>query len=1523
MLCTQFEKKSLLVIAFVLLGFASFANAQTKITEGSLEVFDDKGKTVGLCPLKHTDVKAEISGFIARVTVTQEFTNPFDRKIEALYAFPMSQNAAVDDMTMIIGDRMIRGKIMKREDASALYQQAKTEGKVAGLLEQQRPNIFTQSVANIVPNAQIKIVISYVEYLKYDNGSYEFVFPMTIGARYIPMSQAMSEDTSKITPSHSERPGHDISLEVKIDAGVPLISIASTNHKVESTANYSNESLVRLENENEIPNKDFVLRYKVAGEKIQDALLIHRDQRGGFFTLILQPPDRVMPEDVNPKEIVFVLDTSGSMDGFPIEKAKECMMLALNNLYPNDTFNLITFAGETSILFDKPVPATSANLAKAKKFLASRKSDGGTQMMKAIKAALEPSDAQNHVRIVCFMTDGNVYNDNEIIAAVQKHPNARVFSFGIGSSVNRFLLDKIAEEGRGEAEYVSPNDDGSAAAKKFHERIRNPLLTNVAVDWNGLPVADVYPKRLPDLFSTKPVVLTGRFTQSAKGTIRLKGMMAGNYFEREIPVEFPEQESQHDVLATLWARQRVDDLMKQDYVGAQNNKMNEELKNELTQLGVEFRLLTQFTSFVAVDETSNTGSDKAEQTDVPVASPYNAPQTAGGAMAEVTVTSGSTFTNSSNGEISTTQTSVMNLPLQGRNTYTLVGLAGNASTTNQPNSGRDFAVSGQRASNSSVLIDGVEGVDTFNGGIGQSTPYNSISEYRIVTGNFSAEYGRATGGFVNVTTKSGTNAFHGSLFDYFGNGVLNANSSFANARGLEKPSGKLNIFGGTLGGPLQKDKNFFFVAYEGSQMRQPVFSLTEVPSISSRLNASANLQSLFSAFPLPNGANTANGFSEFASNFINPVSHNTFSFRIDSNLTEKLRLNTRYNFANSNAKTRGNEGFSLNNLKHLHDDTNTLDGKLSFIISPNLVTEFQATYNRVALSQSYSLDNFGGANVTDLQSLFTNNQTFSKFDLLGKNAALALGQGTENRLQKLEVNNDWIIVSGVHNFRLGFDFRREWFAIATQPIEQNFLFKGATASNTERVNLLSRITKLHPRLMDFATYFNDEWRITSHFTLNYGLRWEVSPSPSNSDNEKPLALTDVSQPLNINSAANTSSLWNTTYNNFAPRVGFAWSITNDHKTVLRVGLGWYYELDNTKNVLQAYNYSFPFVSGTVAFNQPFSATNNQSTTNNLLIAFNPKLKLPYALRWNLGIEREVFRRGILGVDYVGSQGRRLYLARTFANQDPNFPLVRLTNNEGESDYQALVFRFDVRRFKGFTTNLSYTFAKSVDNNSPDLPFDAITVSNNLREDRGVSDFDTRHTFNGFISYSTPNETTGKWFSPLLSNWTFTSLFNLRTALPMNVVYARVNNFGVTYWRPDLLNNTPLYLNDASIGKQQINVNAFAIPTDVRQGTLERNSLRGFPLYQFDFAVSRTFNIKQDMRLLLKVSAINVLNHPNFAAPIGNDLSIGSYLPSGVFLVNPIFGKSTALLGGNTGTNLLSLYQQNGARSLQVSFRLDF
>jgi len=287
--------------------------------------------------------------------------------------------------------------------------------------------------------------------------------------------------------------------------------------------------------------------------------------------------------------------------------------MAFDGLHPRDTFNLITFSGDEHVLFPKPVPATRENIEVAWKFLNGQRGSGGTEMMKGIRAALDPSDQQDHIRITCFMTDGEVGNDDEIIREVKKHQNARVFAFGIGSSVNRYLLDNIARFGRGEVEYVGLGDDGSAAAKRFHERVQKPLLTDVWVDWNGLAVNEMYPTKIPDLFSAKPLVITGRYTGAVKGVVKLHGKVAGRDFVREIPVNFASNESGHDALPSLWARAKVAELECDDF--------RNEKQEPITQLGLDYRLMTKYTSFVAVEDRVVNEGGRQRRVEVPVEMP--------------------------------------------------------------------------------------------------------------------------------------------------------------------------------------------------------------------------------------------------------------------------------------------------------------------------------------------------------------------------------------------------------------------------------------------------------------------------------------------------------------------------------------------------------------------------------------------------------------------------------------------------------------------------------------------------------------------------------------------------------------------------------------------------------------------------------------------------------------------------------------------------------------------------------------
>lgn len=631
----------------------------------ALQIMGKDGKVSGFVPLRHTDVKTEISGFVARISVTQEFENVLPNAIEAIYVFPLPHDSAVDGMLMRVGDREIQAIIKEREEARKIYEAARDSGHTAALLDQERPNIFTQSVANIPPNSKVEVTLSMIELLKYEAGTYEFAFPLVVGPRYIPGTPTAGgqpsgvqdvslktgneasdqrgtmldtdrvPDASKISPPvagfHTDelRAGHDVSIAVDLKAGIYVTEVDSTSHKIATERTGPDSFHVQLSDDAVLPNKDFILKYKVAGSGIGDAVLTHADQGGGYFTLILQPPEKVPDNAVVPRELIFVLDTSGSMWGFPLDIAKKTIARALDNLRPEETFNLITFSGDTRILFPQAVPPTPANVAAAKKVLAGAYGSGGTEMMKAIRTALgddagagqPPTGPTPPLRVVCFMTDGYVGDDAEIVAAVQKHPEARVFAFGIGTAVNRFLLSKMAEEGHGEVEFVTNPDEAQPAADRFYERVHSPVLTNISIDWGGLPVAEIYPAQVPDLFSAKPIVVTGRYTRSAKGFLVIHGIRAGGEFSRAIAVDFPEDNSSNAALEKIWARRKVENLMSQDWSGIQSGQSKH--KAEIIDVGLKHSLATQYTSFVAVETKTVIQDGKPVRIEVPVELPEN------------------------------------------------------------------------------------------------------------------------------------------------------------------------------------------------------------------------------------------------------------------------------------------------------------------------------------------------------------------------------------------------------------------------------------------------------------------------------------------------------------------------------------------------------------------------------------------------------------------------------------------------------------------------------------------------------------------------------------------------------------------------------------------------------------------------------------------------------------------------------------------------------------------------------------
>lgn len=581
-------------------------------------------------PLNHTDVQGRISGYIASVEVTQQFRNPYDEKIEAVYVFPLPQNAAVNEFIMTVGERRIRGIIREREEAERAYQEAKRQGYVASLLTQERANIFTQKVANIEPGKSIDVNITYFHTLSYDDGWYEFVFPTVVGPRFNPpgstegvgaVARGEHGRSGQVTEVQYLRPdercGHDISLSVEIDAGVALEEVQCNSHVVSFDRPDAARAVVRLSESDSIPNKDFVLRYKVAGDRIKSALVTHRDERGGFFSLMVYPPDDLGPVTRTPMEMIFVLDCSGSMNGRPIEQAKSAIRRALKHLAPDDTFQIIRFSHDASQLGSSPLSATPKNIRRGLAYLDTLEGSGGTQMIEGIKAALNFPHDERRLRFVAFLTDGFIGNEVDILQAVHARVGAsRIFSFGVGSAPNRYLMNRMAKLGRGAVAYLSLDDSPGPVIDRFFERASQPAMTDLEIDWGGAPVTDVYPARIPDLFVGRPVIVTGRFNGAAPQSIRISGRAGDQVRNIVSATDAATAESHHEGLAAVWARTRIADLADRSlYEGGG------ELPDEIKQVALEFGLMSAYTAFVAVDSITRTAGTHGATVAVPVSVP--------------------------------------------------------------------------------------------------------------------------------------------------------------------------------------------------------------------------------------------------------------------------------------------------------------------------------------------------------------------------------------------------------------------------------------------------------------------------------------------------------------------------------------------------------------------------------------------------------------------------------------------------------------------------------------------------------------------------------------------------------------------------------------------------------------------------------------------------------------------------------------------------------------------------------------
>ncbi len=558
---------------------------------------------VDALPLKATSAQVDIAGVIADVKVKQVYKNEGEQALEAIYIFPGSTRAAVYGMKMTIGERTIVAKIEKKEEARQQYEQAKQEGKSASLLEQQRPNVFQMNVANIMPGDEITVELSYTELLVPTDGVYEFVYPTVVGPRYSNQPAANAPASEKWVENpylhEGEKPPYTFDIAVNLSTGLPIQKAASPTH--ETTIEYEGASfaVVKLDDSEEFGgNRDFILKYQLSGGKIESGLLVYEGEEENFFLMMAQPPKQVKPADIPPREYIFIVDVSGSMNGFPLDISKRLLQNLIGNLGPDETFNVLLFASSSAVLSQNgSIAATPQNIQKAVNFINKQRGGGGTEILPAMKRALALPRTEGMSRTVVIATDGYVAVEAQTFDVIRNNlGDANMFAFGIGSSVNRFLIEGMARMGMGEPFVLTKPAQASSQAEKFRHYIQNPVLTDIEVEFDGFDVYDVEPPSIPDVLAERPVIVFGKWRGKAAGTVTLTGSTGGQKYSQRFDVSGVTPREENAALRYLWARHRIQVLGDYNLLGP-----NDERIQTITNLGLTYNLLTQYTSFVAID----------------------------------------------------------------------------------------------------------------------------------------------------------------------------------------------------------------------------------------------------------------------------------------------------------------------------------------------------------------------------------------------------------------------------------------------------------------------------------------------------------------------------------------------------------------------------------------------------------------------------------------------------------------------------------------------------------------------------------------------------------------------------------------------------------------------------------------------------------------------------------------------------------------------------------------------------------
>ncbi|MBC8029199.1 MAG: VWA domain-containing protein [Pyrinomonadaceae bacterium] len=592
----------LLLIALAVVSTPTFA--QNPADKTLAPYFVVKGDpSVDHLPLKDTRVDIAVSGVIADVKVVQTYRNEGSRPINAAYVFPASTRAAVYSMRMRIGDRVIVAKIKEREAAKQEFDAAKKEGKSASLLEQDRPNVFSMSLANIMPQDQIEIELRYTELLVPTEGVYEVIYPTVVGPRYSSQTESSAPKQDGFVKSpylrQGKQPTSTLHISARISAGVPIQDFNCASHKVSPIWPSATVVQLTLDEADALQgNRDFVLRYRLAGNQITSGLLLFQGEDENFFLYMAQPPLRVASEDIPAREYIFVVDVSGSMNGFPLNTSKQLLRDLIGQLRPTDLFNVVLFAGDSSVLSPKSLQANQENIALAIRLLEEQRGSGGTELLPAVQQAMSLPRETSISRSIVLVTDGYISGEQGVFDYIRANLNqCNVFSFGIGSSVNRYLIEGVAKAGMGEPFIVTNESEAPAIAAKFREYIQTPVLTSIQVRANGFETYDVHPGHLPDLLAQRPVILFGKWRGPVTGTFELTGKTGSGDYLTRLDVGGVQPDEGNRALRYLWARSRIAELS--DYG---SRSVSGERVKEITSLGLKYSLLTQYTSFIAVLE---------------------------------------------------------------------------------------------------------------------------------------------------------------------------------------------------------------------------------------------------------------------------------------------------------------------------------------------------------------------------------------------------------------------------------------------------------------------------------------------------------------------------------------------------------------------------------------------------------------------------------------------------------------------------------------------------------------------------------------------------------------------------------------------------------------------------------------------------------------------------------------------------------------------------------------------------------